>query len=186
MRRQWRERELAGRRPKSVREASEERLGGVRRAIGSRPGGVRGASGRRPRSARELSERRPNCVPKASVATPGPHLTKVASPCGLSDLFGQNCQLTPCVDDCRDGAFSTAGAMDVHDVAKPPRLCNKLKTAAPVHTQCTGHCETVLRTRVLSLDRAFAPCLCSKRQWASSPNLIKPESERCVSINRCD
>ena len=74
MKRQRRDWELSGRRPKGVREASDERPGGVRE-------GVREASEERPGSVRELSERRPNCVPKAFVAKPGPRiLKKVAIP----------------------------------------------------------------------------------------------------------
>ena len=163
-------------RPRSVREASE-----------ARPGGVRGASGRRPRSVRELSERRPNCVPKAFVAKPGPRIKKSGdSAWGCLTFSVGTVKLPSVFDDCSGGAFSTAGAMNFHDFAKPPRLCRKLKTAAPVHKNCTGHCENVLRPRVLSLNRAFSPCLCSKRQWGPSRNQIKSESERCVSINRCD
>ena len=44
------------------------------------------------------------------------------------------------------GDISTAGTMDFHEFAKPPRMCNKLKTAAPVHNNCSGNCEHVLRT----------------------------------------
>ena len=145
-RRQRRAKELSGRRPESVRDASEERPGGVRRATGSRPGGVRGASGRRPRSARELSERRPNCVPKAFVAKLGPHIKKWRFRVELSDCLGQDCQIIISCWRCVWRCFSAAGAMDFHDFAKPPRLCRKLKTAAPVHKSCTGNCEHVLIT----------------------------------------
>ena len=49
-------------------------------------------------------------------------------------------------DDVRGGAFSTAGAMNFHEFAKPLRLCRKLKTAALVHKNCTGYCTNESRT----------------------------------------
>ena len=45
-------------------------------------------------------------------------------------------------DDVDGGAFSTAGAMDVHDFAKPPRLCRKFKIAAPVQKHSVGSSRT--------------------------------------------
>ena len=131
----------------AVREVSEERLRIVREASEARPGGVRGASGRRPRSVRELPERRPNCVPKAFVAKPGPHIKKSGdSVWGRLTFSVRTVKLPPIFDDFRGGAFSTAGAMNFHGFAKQPRLCRKLKTAAPVHNNCTGHCKNESRT----------------------------------------
>ena len=131
----------------AAREVSEERLRSVREASEARPGGVRGASGRRPRSVRELPERRPNCVPKAFVAKPGPRIEKSGDPAQSCLTFSARTVKLPSVfDDVRGGAFSTAGAMDFHDFAKPPRLCRKFKTGAPVNKNCTGNCEHVLTT----------------------------------------
>ena len=171
----------------AARETSAERPGGVRGVPGRRPRSLREASEGRPGSVRELSERRPNCVPKAFVAKPGPRFkTSGDSVWSCLTLSVRTAKLPSVVEGFRGGAFSTAGAMKFHDFAKPPRLCRKLKTAAPVHKNCTGNCENVLRTRVVSLNRAFSPCLCRERQWASSRKRIGSESERYVSINRCD
>ena len=130
----------------AVREVPEERLRIVREASEARPGGVRGASGRRPRSVRELSERRPNCVPRAFVAKPGPRMEKSGDSARSCLTFSVRTVKLPSVfDDFRGGAFSTAGAMNFHDFAKPPRLCRQFKTAAPPHKSCTGNCENVLK-----------------------------------------
>ena len=119
------------------------RRGGARETSEERPGGVRGAPGRRPRSVRELPERRPNCVPKASVGKPGPRIKQSgdsARSCLTCSV--RTVKLPSVFGDLRDGAFSTTNAMNVHEFAKPPRLCRKLNTAAPVHKTCTGHCTT--------------------------------------------
>ena len=140
LRRQWRDWELSGRCPESVRGVSGRRPRRVREASEARPGGVRGASG--------------SCPKDVQIVFQGPSWQNRARALKKSGDSAQSCltfsvrtvKVLSVVDDFRGGAFSTAGAMNFHDFAKPPRLCRKLKTAAPVHKNCTGHCENVSRT----------------------------------------
>ena len=110
----------------AVREVSEERLRSVREASEARPGGVRGASGSCPKDV-QIVFQRPSWQNRARA------LKKWRSRVGLSDFSVRTVKLPSVFDDVRGGAFSTAGAMNFQDFAKPPRLCRKLKTAAPVH-----------------------------------------------------
>ena len=124
----------------AVREVSEERQRSVREASEARPGGVRGASGSCPKDV-QIVFQRPSWQNRARA------LKKSGDSARSCLTFSvRTAKLPSFFDDFRGGAFSTAGAMDFYDFAKPQRLCGKLKIAAPVHKNCTGHCEHVLRT----------------------------------------
>ena len=109
---------------------SERRPGGVREASGRRPGGIREASGRRPKRVLDVSE----TCPKGARGRIGlANLKKSGRTARDCPIFSVRIVKLPSVfDDFDGGAFSTASAMDLHDFAKPPRLCRKFKIAAPV------------------------------------------------------
>ena len=67
-------------------------------------------------------------------------------------------------DDFYGGTFSTAGAMDLHDFTKTPRLCTKFIFTAPVHKNERPIFKNGSETRVLSLRSAFSLRLCSKTE----------------------
>ena len=114
-----RQTEVAGRRPRGVRAASERRPGGVREALERLPGGVRVES--------------PKRVRKASVTEPGSRIKKSGQTARDCPIFSVRIVKLPSVfDDFDERRFFCTGTMDLRDFAKPPRLCRKFKTAAPV------------------------------------------------------
>ena len=73
-------------------------------------------------------------------------------------------KFSPVFDDFHGGAFSTAGAMDLHDFTKTPRLCTKFIFTAPVHKNERPIFKNGSETRVLRRRSAFSPHLCSETE----------------------
>ena len=139
-----------------VRGASGRRLGGAREASGRRPGGVREASGRCPRSV-------DFCYCWLLLAAGGVRIKKTAKPREAVRFFRPKLSdyhqfLTIFVAmRFRRQARWFCTILQKHracaESSKTPRLCTK---------NGVGQSKSVRFVRVLGLNCAFSPCLCSK------------------------
>ena len=131
---------------------SEGRLGGVREASGSR-------CGRRPERVRRASE---TCLKgvRGQIGRANQINGRTARGC---PIFSSRIVRLPSVfDDFRCDAFSTAGAMVLHDFQKQRACAESSKTQRLCTRIGVGQCKSVRFVRVLSLNCAFSLCLCSE------------------------
>ena len=107
----------------------------------------------------------PKRVRKASATKTGPRIKKSRrSVWGVRYFLVRIDKFSSVFDDFHGGAFSTAGAMDLHDFTKTPRLCTKFIFTAPVHKNERPIFKNGSETRVLSRRSAFSLRLCSKTE----------------------
>ena len=125
--------------------------GGARKTSGGCPGAVREGSGRCPRRyRRSVTEGLDWTLLAFGGRRRGQRKNNGNSARGCLTFSVKTVKLPRVFDIFADERFSLTGAMVLHSFAKPPRLCTKCETTAPVHKNERLNEQNGSGTRVLT------------------------------------